>query len=230
MLTLYKFRPLGDCESCQRAEEILETGRFWCSPIWEQNDAMEGVYTYFNSADAAQQLHEVFSVKNRKRICSFSGEFALTKPTMWGHYANGFKGIAIRVEIEEGTVRKVRYRNDPEAWTGVIRGETTEAKVVRILTTKLTSWRTEREYRYLTDDPSPKQKIGKITGVCFGEPYCEVQNMHQVVDHSHKLQSYQHCKRRLTTIARKNGYECFTSGMGMSNDGKWTVTQKIHPL
>lgn len=223
MLTLYKFRPLGDCESCNRAEAILETGRFWCAPLWEQNDALEGVYSYLSCPDAGQDSNDVFTAKNRKRICSFSGESALTKPTMWGYYANGFRGIAIQIETEESMVQKVRYRNDIEAWKDPGNGGTTDSKLLRILTTKLTPWRTEREYRYFTDDVSPLQEIGKIRGVYFGEPYNEVQNMEQVVNHSPKFQLYRQCKDRLIAVARRKGYACFTCGISKSEEGKWTV-------
>jgi|GEM_PF-5983772 hypothetical protein len=45
-MKLYKFRPLGSCLDLERAQEILAQGKFWCSPFWELNDPMEGVYRY----------------------------------------------------------------------------------------------------------------------------------------------------------------------------------------
>lgn len=44
-MKLYKFRPLGSCEDLLRLEDILKTGKFWFSSLWEQNDSLEGVYS-----------------------------------------------------------------------------------------------------------------------------------------------------------------------------------------
>jgi len=223
-MKLYKFRPLGNDESLNRVAEILQTGKFWCSRLWEQNDPMEGIYTYMTGPNDAHPLGEVFSAKNRIRICSFSGESALSEKTIWGYYANGFKGVAIEIEIDEAHVRKVRYKNKPEEWSSAMYGESLVAKVERIVTTKLTSWRNEREYRYLTEETKPKQEIGRIKSIFFGEPYRGTQNFQQIHDSTPTLQDYRQLRQRLVSIAKARGYACFSSGINRSKDGKWSVS------
>ena len=44
-MKLYKFRPLGSCLDLERAGDSCP-GQILCSPFWELNDPMEGVYRY----------------------------------------------------------------------------------------------------------------------------------------------------------------------------------------
>lgn len=60
---------------------------------------MEGGYSYLTTAENEIATPDVFTEKNAYRICSFSGEKALSNPAIWGYCANGFKGVAIEVEV-----------------------------------------------------------------------------------------------------------------------------------
>lgn len=221
MPKVYKFRPVGDCLSFMRAKHILESGNFWCSTLWELNDPMEGVYVYLRGQGEEQQLKDIFTAKNKYRICSFSGPSALEKPTMWGYYANGFRGIAIEVEVDvDGkAVRKVTYSDHPAVKPQTIGTES----MGRLLTTKLSQWSTECEYRYLTKRSSPCQMIGKITGVYFGDPYCGVTNIADIVTNSKPQREYLDFKRQLHEIARSREYSCLSAGVTESSAGEWKV-------
>jgi hypothetical protein len=175
-MKLYKFRPLATCQDLDRARQILETGKFWCSHFWELNDPMEGVYQFNVGALAEEDVREFYSKKTSQVICSFSGEKAFQEPIMWGYYANGFKGIAIEIEVDEARVTTIEYTSEIPNITG---RDLTDNAVKRILTTKLSCWAHEDEYRYLYNphgDDSGPLKIGRITAVYFGNPYKAIDN------------------------------------------------------
>jgi hypothetical protein len=169
-MKLYKFRSLASCCDHKRAREILETGKFWCSRFWELNDPMEGIYWFNKGTLTDKFIQNVYTEKSNHVICSFSGEEAFEKPIMWGYYANGFKGIAIEIEVGCGqaSIEPVTYAHKVAKITD--RDETT-ASVKRILTTKLSCWQHENEYRYLQESDCNLHPIGTITAVYFGNPY-----------------------------------------------------------
>lgn len=100
-MRVFKYRSL---EQLGLAFDILFANRLYCASAETLNDPMEGSYgTMIKSsaceAEAAQKQVEEFS--KRLRICSLSrtcGEHLL-----WAHYASGFTGLAIEVEIPEPT-------------------------------------------------------------------------------------------------------------------------------
>lgn len=197
-MKLYKFRSLADDTSLNRAEGILNSGLFWCSRFWELNDPMEGVYRLQSTSPCAQR---VFDEKAERLICSFSGKKALRNSLMWGYYSNGFKGIAIELEVDD-SVRKVIYTPD------VVCPDTTQSidkQVDAILCNKLNPWKHEAEYRFLTRGHSNLQEIGTITAVVLGVPYPKslIPN-----DREHRmthLTQYRHRLQRIEDAARLRG-------------------------
>lgn len=148
-MKLYKFRQLGNCYDLERIEEIIEEKKFWCSKLWDLNDPMEGVFWSFK-----ENVDKIFKEKNQYLICSFSGEKGFKNPLLWGYYANGFKGIAIEIEIEKKRIEKVKYVtlkkfNEP------IENEK------EIIKRKLNNWKHENEYRFLIKSDCNKQENSK---------------------------------------------------------------------
>lgn len=137
-------------------------------------------------------------------ICSFSGKRGFSNPALWGYYANGFKGIAIEIEVRDAEVRKVKYVDDV---TRVMDSDSRDDVVDRILTTKLSCWRHEGEYRYLTKDDRGYHAIGEITGLYFGNPYGNVGNSSDVQRHE-SIRKYVCRSRLLRKIARKKRIPC----------------------
>lgn len=221
-IKLYKFRSLGD-DAVDWTQKIIKTGKFWCSTLWEQNDTMEGTYSYFRKRVTSESCFDIFEGKNSYRICSFSSRRALKDPRMWGYYANGFKGIAVEIEIESHIVDKVNYRNTIPC----VDIENPEIK--KILTTKLIPWRFESEYRFLTNSEEGETQIGQITGIYFGHPYGLMENKEQIISKSSKLENYFRKREELIEIAKGIGYPCFSVGF-VKNNQKWKVSwEKIDP-
>ena len=137
-IKLYKFRELTTCQHFYRTIDILEKNEFYCSKFYEMNDPMEGVYI---STDQSK-IDEIFNEKDSKRICSFSNKKGFENLAMWGYYTNGFKGIAIEIEVNDEDVKEVKYRcNIPIT-----------NDIEEILTTKLKCWEHESEYRFISNN------------------------------------------------------------------------------
>ncbi|GEM_PF-3846766 len=159
-------------------------------------------------------------------ICSFSGKRGFRKPALWGYYANGFKGIAIEIEVRDAEVRKVKYVDDV---TRVMDSDSRDDVVDRILTTKLSCWRHEGEYRYLTKDDRGYHAIGEITGLYFGNPYGNVGNSSDVQRHE-SIRKYVCRSRLLRKIARKKRIPCKDVHIegGCVRVGVWPVGSTPH--
>lgn len=78
---------------------------------------------------------------------------------MWSYYANGHKGVALRVDIEESNdydIEPIIYKEE-----GSIITDDLDAKVAvkRLLTTKYAIWTHEEEVRVLTQSEFVKVEI-----------------------------------------------------------------------
>ncbi len=193
---LYKLRSLGNVEDFNRVKNILETGHFWCSQFSELNDPMEGVFLI----DSEQNSHNItfFSQKNRFKICSFSNKRAFWNPIMWGYYANGFKGIAIELEVdvEDENIAEVLY-SERSPTIEDIHGDD---DIKKILTTKLRPWEHEGEYRFLKISSLNFHKIGRITAVYFGDPYGHLINTAEIQKRNENIRSYIDLKEKLKKL------------------------------
>ena len=183
---VYKLMSLSSEKDLCRIIEIICTNKFHCSTFSEMNDPMEGVYVHKKYDETQKSL---YSDKNKYKICSFSGLKGFENPAMWGYYANGFKGIAIEVIINDESntnienIEKVVYKNNvPKANLDSIK---------EILTTKLDAWKHEKEYRYLVKNGVDKQYIGKINHVYIGCPYGNTTNYEDIIEKSESLIRYQ---------------------------------------
>jgi len=201
-IKIYKFRPLGNEIDYYRLKEILTTGKFWCSKFSELNDPMEGTFT----SDDASIIDTIFSKKNNYRICSFSGEKALLVPSMWGYYANGFKGVAIEIEIFPTEVKQITYGKNilhPKGKDYIT--------VEKILTKKLSSWKHECEYRFLEKTNASENKIGKIAAIYFGNPYGNARNRNYIANSSASIKSYNRFKEKIfETIRTLNDLKAYS--------------------
>lgn len=201
-MKLYKFRSLGTETDLERLKTIIETGHFWCSRFFDLNDPMEGVFSALGLPE--KLIDKIFDGKKRYKICSFSGKNGLKNPTLWGYYANGFKGVAIEVEV------KVNERIKPVRYISSIHSEdyrTNTRDVKEILTRKLKSWEHEDEFRFLVDSGNNLHYIGKITKVYFGNPYGDLINTTDVLENSEKLRKYNELKDKLKEICQDKGID-----------------------
>ncbi|MFW2592081.1 hypothetical protein ACN5PC_09175 [Aliarcobacter butzleri] len=149
---------------------------------------MEGVY----SSENDELTKKIFSEKNKKVICSFSNRNGFSNPIMWGYYANGFKGVAIEIEIPENkNLKKVSYSSElPKIFS--------EEEIIKILTTKLNKWKHEKEYRFIIDTEKEfLYKIGEITKVYLGNPYGNTINQKDIIENNKSLKKYLYLKHEL---------------------------------
>ncbi len=229
-MKLYKFRPLEGTErdidgsndsNFKRAKTILENGEFWCSKFSELNDPMEGVF--YGSADL---IDAIYTKKLQYKICSFSAKRAFEKPYMWGYYANGFKGMAIEIEVDTGDVKEICYSNkipSVEYLTASCRMYGDEV-ILKILTTKSSPWKREAEYRFLIKDEKKYHKIGEITKVYFGNPYGGVGNKKPIYENNQNLLNYDKLKKYLIKFANERNICCYSIKI---KDGKVLPDEKL---
>lgn len=203
---LYKFRSLGNDDDLKRVQHILNTCEFWCSKFWELNDPMEGVYSFQDGALTDEFITGLYGAKSEHVICSFSGEKAFRNPIMWGYYANGFKGIAIKLEVDDSVenITKMRYK---QKVANVRKRDDKTVTVKDILTTKLTCWKNEDESRFITTGKSGYHKIDTITAVYFGNPYRTTKNSQDVMQHD-VMEKYIHQVKSIKKVAVSQGYTC----------------------
>ena len=195
-MKLYKFRSLGDETDFDRLKDIIVKKKFWCSKIWDLNDPMEGVYK--NSFFNREQIEKTFTEKNEYRICSFSGEKGLDDSRLWGYYANGFKGVAIEIEVEKNDVCEIRYVTPKN-----FRIKQVNAK--KIITRKLTKWKHEDEYRFLIKSEEKEHEIGEITKIYFGNPYGDLNNTFHILKESNLIKKYRLFKEKIIATCKNNG-------------------------
>jgi hypothetical protein len=217
---LFKFRSLtSDQEFCW-AKEILETGKFYCSKFYKQNDPMEGVFTFDphllmkwdHSKHAGNKqgyklkeaLKKIFDQKQSYSICSFSSKAGFSNPALWGHYASGFQGIAFEIANVPNNMYKVKYVRS--ARTLLSR---TPSSIVKILTTKLNQWKHESEYRYLTKEGEGLQSIGTIKAVYFGNPYGNTVNRTDPYNVNEKFQKFFELRSALFDVANGRRIPCY---------------------
>jgi hypothetical protein len=170
---------------------------------------MEGIFADERDEVTGHKLDAVFTDKNNKRICSLSGQKAYHRPTMWGYYANGFKGVAIEVEVEPEKVHKVTYKKNIAQW---VAGQPQGLSVRQILTTKLCRWWQEDEYRYICREGDHlSSDSAKIKAVHFGWPYRNIENAMSIKKHSPSLQAYTKAVTDLLDVTDEKGIPVFSA-------------------
>lgn len=197
-----KFRSLSNDFDLERASNIIKTGTFWCSKLWNLNDPMEGIYKIERTSK--NFIKNVFNEKNKYVICSFSHPDALKCPLLWGYYANGFKGIAIEVNFNEilNSVHNINY----VPFVKAVDYNEDYFDTIEIITTKLDYWEHEKEYRYIKEsEKAGPQQIGQITKVYFGTPYKGITNKKDITEKSETLREYNYLKNELKLICKEYG-------------------------
>ena len=137
------------------ALDIILNNRLHCSDWRKLNDPMEGKFGYsYRTTDEQDHSNEVDEIINHKRelvICSLSKTF--NSHLLWAHYASGFSGLAIEVELPDGAhnVRVVEYCGvfGHVSFDRVINPEQAAEE---ILSSKYQEWRYEQEVRILQRD------------------------------------------------------------------------------
>jgi len=150
-MTAYKFRPASSMEF---TFDILLNRRLYCADWKTLNDPMEGsvVYSYDSSDPNRHQdkLEKLLNETQRLRVCSLSKTFDCH--LLWAHYASGFTGVAIEVDIPDNSpvVRELRYRG-VYAFVPVNQLGNPKQSAMEILSSKYSEWEYEKEVRILQE-------------------------------------------------------------------------------
>ena len=109
-MNAYKFRK---SEELPYALDIIFNRRLYCADWQTLNDPMEGAFAYSygstDERDHSETIAEIIRHKKRLRVCSLSLTFDCH--LLWAHYASGFAGLAVEVELPDDpiVVRRVQY-------------------------------------------------------------------------------------------------------------------------
>lgn len=145
----YKFK---GADQIPHAFDIIFNSRLYCADWLHLNDPLEGEYAYSppvrNDARVNQILDQIRDEKKRIRVCSLSETY--DSHLLWAHYASGFRGVAIEVELPDDSpaITRVEYRG---IFAGVnLSGRGNASTLAEsILSSKYREWSYEREVRVL---------------------------------------------------------------------------------
>jgi len=141
---LYKYRTLNNFEFVL---DIIVNQRLYAATFDSMNDPMEGFYT--SNADVPEAaLVALEDLKQTLKICSLTQY--KDNPLMWAHYADGARGIAVGVEVNDGVdIRGVEY--DSLSYL-VAKKEASIERAKSVLTYKASYWRYEGEARVFVEN------------------------------------------------------------------------------
>ena len=94
-MKVYKYRSLNNFEF---VADILCKQRFYASSFFDLNDPMEGLFEY-KPGTKQKYIDSIVMGKQKLRICSFSRD--PENLLLWAHYADGFKGVCIELDIKK---------------------------------------------------------------------------------------------------------------------------------
>lgn len=115
---------------------------------------MEGIFIYryevSDEADYSKKVDEIQQHKKRIKICSLCKTF--NSHLLWAHYAAGFSGMAIEIELPDdcSKVREVTYEGVFAA-VDFPNNQLPDEAARRILVSKYSEWSYEKEVRILND-------------------------------------------------------------------------------
>lgn len=148
----YKFR---GSNQIALALDIVFNNRLYCAEWGKLNDPMEGAFGYsYDSTEERDFSKEVADIIRRTKqikVCSLSKTF--DRHLLWAHYASGFEGLAVEVELPDNSpeVKTVEYG-------GVfahlpIQGHIDAGLAAeQVLCSKYSEWKYEQEVRILHAD------------------------------------------------------------------------------
>ena len=149
----YKFRASNQIDF---AFDIIINRRLYCADWQNLNDPMEGIYAYSSSFNSDKRIikERVRGIRNSKRkykICSLSSTF--DSHLLWAHYAGGFDGVAIEVELpdNDSNIKNVEMRG-VFGFVDMDNIDNEEEVARKILFSKYNQWEYEKEIRILSEN------------------------------------------------------------------------------
>jgi hypothetical protein len=145
----YKFR---GADQIPFALDIMLKQRLFCANWTDLNDPMEGAFQPQNILEAnggrKEQIEQIIEEKMKLKVCSLAKDFR--SHLLWAHYADGFSGVAIEVELPKagGVIKNVEYR-EAQSWAESLVEISTSEAANEILSSKFKDWKYEKEVRVL---------------------------------------------------------------------------------
>ncbi len=153
---LYKYRTIGNFKNLV---DILLNQRLYAACYSELNDPVEGHYHSHLPDPARQVIEDIKLNKQALRICSLSKD--PDHPLLWGHYADGRRGVVVGVEVEESDkciLKAIKYKSQLPR---ISESSSDRDTALKILSHKSSLWKHEGEYRaFLTDADGYASKWG----------------------------------------------------------------------
>jgi hypothetical protein len=150
---LFKFR---DVKKPNRVLEIILQQRLYCSDLESLNDPLEGIFAFYtnqknNYGEQSEKIRAIQECIKTLKVCSLSKTF--DSHLLWAHYANGFKGITIEVEIPDShtSIREVKYGGVFSSFN-IDNHLNAEDVAIDVLTSKFQDWSYEKEVRVIQRD------------------------------------------------------------------------------
>jgi len=162
----YKFRSV---EQLHYVLDIIFNNRLYCADSKELNDPSESLYGWSDGTHCyCGNNSEIDRGLSNFRICSLSGTWE--NPPLWGHYASGFTGVAIAIELPDNleNIKKVEYICN--IFPTVFIDDSTEIDTCckQILFSKNREWRYEQEIRIVHKDQWFNLSPGAIKRIILG--------------------------------------------------------------
>ena len=170
-MKLYKYKSLSP--NTENALDMIVNQRLFCSSWRAQNDPMEGIFAYASKGkkltedDINSKLSRIKLHKEKLRIGSLSevgNDYEAY--LMWAHYADGFNGFALELELDESETIPVTYVQGFPTFA-LSQGDPDDIYAKRVLSHKMSCWSYERERRIITDNDFYDVR-GKIKKVILG--------------------------------------------------------------
>lgn len=139
MEILYKYKSLKDLKPIL---DMIVLDKIYGAKLNELNDPMEGALFSLMDTDVDEKIKQLKKNKWDTRICSFSKTYK--NALMWAHYADGFRGCCIGVEVKTNSWKKTDVIYDANVKLDL---DTISAE--NLFTNKHPLWEYEKEVRYI---------------------------------------------------------------------------------
>lgn len=145
----YKFRAV---ENLHFVVDILFNKRLYCCRAEQLNDIREADLRVGNDRGREIEIIEYGKAVNNQlkelRVCALTKSF--NNHLLWAHYAGGYSGVAIEVELDDSDVTEVTYTDEFIFLSQLIDSSSPEAAARQALARKYKDWNYEGEVRLIT--------------------------------------------------------------------------------
>jgi hypothetical protein len=162
-MKLYKYRSLQRFEF---VADILCRNQFYAAQYFELNDPMEGLFDY-DPETKREYLDSIVEGKLKLRVVSLSK--TPSDLLLWAHYADGFSGICVEVEVQPNAVfdcEEITY-SPFRTYFSNKQSHEVENWPRYILRGKNAAWSYEKEVRLFAREKFVSRGI-KVTAVLLG--------------------------------------------------------------